>query len=221
MQRLKNFLTEQDNPTKPSITIWIITFLCLIAYFLPWVHHQTTSLSLGAYDLAEWAGLHPLIRISDPPRLVSLYLRALPVLLVALISFNAPKPLFKSLGWWFSLGFVIVTILALLPPLEYFTDGNARRDPNYQQHFQLVLASLSIGLIGLSGLLRRFRRFLNTITAMIGIGIIFKALGDIIDAMEWSGLNVSVGIGGILMFTLFVILATYNITNIFSRNSIK
>ena len=220
VQQLKNFLTEKEDATIHPITIWIITFLCLIAYFLPWIHHQTTSLTLGAYDLAEWAGLHPLIRISDPPRLVSLYLRAIPVLLVALISFNVPRPIFKSLGWWLSAGFIIATVLALLPPLEYFTNVNARQDPNFQQHFQLALASLSIGLIGLSGLLRRFRWFLNIIIAIMGIGIILTALTDIIDAMEWTGLSVNVGIGAIFMFILFVLLATYSIIRILRRTSL-
>ena len=210
MQQLKNFLSKQENTTKPPLAIWLITCLCVIAYFLPWVHHQSTSLTLGAYDLAEWSGLHPLIRISEPSRLVSLYLRAIPVLLVALISINAPRPILKSIGWWLSAGFIVVVAFGLLPPLEYFTNAGARQDPNFQQHFQLALTSLIIGLIGLSGLLKRFRWLLNIIIAVIGIGIIFEVLDDIIDAMEWSGLAIEVGNGGILMFVLLVILAAYS-----------
>ena len=60
----------------------------LIAYILPWVNTRATGLTLGAYDLAEWASLHP----ASIQLLPSLLIR-LQLVIITIIFLNDRKKL--------------------------------------------------------------------------------------------------------------------------------
>ena len=49
--------------------------LAIIGYLLPWVITPAQSLSMGAYDLAEWTSLHPVVRQTLPFLWATLALR--------------------------------------------------------------------------------------------------------------------------------------------------
>lgn len=129
---------------------WILILLALVAYTLPWLVAPSSSLSPGAYDLAEWMSLHPAARYVQPPLLPSLLLR-LPLACLGLIIAFAPMGL---AGW--ARGLVVLVLgMALLPPIEFFT--LYRNDPNYQQQFGLALFVLISGVISLSRFLSQWR----------------------------------------------------------------
>jgi hypothetical protein len=63
---------------------WGLWLVLLIAYVLPWVLHSTSSMTLNAYDLAEWTTLSPAQRQVSPALPVALGLRLQLPILVAL-----------------------------------------------------------------------------------------------------------------------------------------
>ena len=117
----------------------------LFAYSLPWIAGPGASLTLNAYDLAEWTSLHPWVRAATPPLVVTFMLRALPALLTLFLFTTAARSWRRYIAV-----IVFVVALALLPPAAFF--GSAFDDPNFRQ--QAVLALLTLGLPFLSVRLR-------------------------------------------------------------------
>src|SRR5688500_1464361 len=103
---------------KPN-TSQLLTIILLIvgcaAYRLPWLTNPGSGLSLGAYDLGEWASLHPAVRSGNPALLTTLLLRLPLVCLGLIISIGFLR---GKLG--FALLLIVLTGIALLPPLEFF-----------------------------------------------------------------------------------------------------
>ncbi len=64
---------------------WVLVCLAfaLIGYHLAWYTHPTAGFTTNAFDLAEWASLHPAVRSSSPPMLTSFLLRLPLIMLVA------------------------------------------------------------------------------------------------------------------------------------------
>lgn len=118
--------------------------LLLVAYSLPWVSAPTIAgFTNGAYDLAEWASIVPSVR-ADSLLLTPLLLR-IPLACIAVYLVLSDTR--RSTLWLRIVGLDLL-VIALLPPLEYFTSASG--DANYQQSFFLALATLILGAVSAS-----------------------------------------------------------------------
>ncbi|MCY4145515.1 MAG: hypothetical protein OXE95_04560 [Chloroflexi bacterium] len=128
-----------DRPaSRPLLTISLLLSL-LTGLLLPWLLAQSAPLTLNAYDLAEWASLHPLQSASNPPLAAPLLLRVHLVILCALVGAAAQGNHAKRAA-----ALVIVALaVAQLPPIEFVND---LANLNYRQQFGLALASLFLGI---------------------------------------------------------------------------
>ncbi|MCZ7542374.1 MAG: hypothetical protein M5R40_02005 [Anaerolineae bacterium] len=94
-----------------ATTVALLGFaLALLGCYLPWVAHPAAALAPNMLDLAEWTSLHPAVRGSAPPLLLTFALR-LPLAL-------AGVGIAYAVRWGWLPGLVIA--LTLLPPLEFF-----------------------------------------------------------------------------------------------------
>jgi uncharacterized membrane protein len=137
-----------------------LLFLCLglIAYSLPWVSAPSASLTLGAYDLAEWASLHPAARTASPVLLPPLLLRLGLVWLLLIAAYSTLPRSIKALV-------ILIGSVALLPPLEFFVSDLA--DVNYRQQLALAIFTLIVGLIGVVGFFRRWTGLIQIALAAV------------------------------------------------------
>jgi len=181
--------------------------LALLAYALPWIANTSTPLTMGAYDLAEWASIHPVARISEPTMLVSLLLRLPLVFMAIIVGFAAPTPPLRVVGWWVALIAVLIITASSLPPLEFFTGGAERSDPNYQQQFYLTIAACVGGFAGLTGLLPKARPYVAIVAAVGAIAVSIDGINRSISLMDW--MNLSAGISnGLILYVIVMILVT-------------
>jgi len=191
-----------------SPVIWIIFILfTLIAYTLPWVVGGGVSLTFGAFDLAEWASLHPATRVMSPILLTSFLLRFPLVCLSWIIAFNAPPYPFKSGDWWFYGLISFVLLIFSTPPLEFLTTN--RDDINYLQQAGLSFIGLIGCGIGLAGILKPYRLYIAI--AITFMGIIASIWGMILAyslLLEFQ-ISVSTGIGIIACVGMFIFMAGY------------
>ena len=190
---------------------WILILLAIVMYILPWVINPGTSLTFGAYDLAEWTSLHPDVRNSD--MLTALWLRVPLVCLTLIVAFNS-KATF-SIHWWLSTALAGLLILTALPPFEFLTE--ARNDPNYQQQFVLFLLAAIGSLMGLSGAARRFHPSVVMFAAIMGI--ITGSMGVMQARNLMIGFSMPVALGwgmfgfsGVLLVLVFYIRAAQDST---------
>ncbi len=143
-----------------------LLFLCLglIAYTLPWVAAPSASLTLGAYDLAEWASLHPAARTASPALLPPLLLRLGLVWLLLIAAYSALPLSLKAVV-------ILIGSVALLPPLEFFVSDLA--DNNYRQQLALAVFTLMIGFMGVAGF---FRRWTGLIQIALAIALVVTVI---------------------------------------------
>ncbi len=115
----------------------------LVAYHGPWFTHITAGFTMHAYDLAEWASLHPAVRADTPWLRTSLFLRLgwwAVVVGVALAANGWPDARVQ----WSLRALALGLALRFVPPKEFFS--GASNDPNYRQMAALfVLSVLAIG----------------------------------------------------------------------------
>lgn len=168
---------------------WLLIVLALVGYSLPWVVTPGVSTSLGAYDLAEWASLHPAARGAALPLVASFVLR-LPLALLALIISVAGER--AGSRWVRGLGVLVLTA-ALLPPLEFFTQY--RDDSNYRQQFGLALLTLIGSLIGLNRRLSGWAGWLISGLALLGVVASLWGAGQAYGLLADFHLSVSTGLG--------------------------
>ena len=143
-------------------TVLVLLLLALGAYLLPWVVAPNASMTLNAFDLAEWTSLHPLQQQARPPLMVPLLLRIhLPILAISMALWpNGREERYPAIL------FIVLLSISQLPPLEFINNLN---DLNYRQLLFLALATLV-----LSTFLRRFlpaqlRPIVALILALLGI----------------------------------------------------
>lgn len=148
------------------LLFWLWLSLAWLTYVTPWALNPGAGLTVNAYDLAEWASLHPTAQANA--LLTPLLLRAPLMFLTWLIALHAPRELKGS--WWWHVLAILVLVLAQLPPLEFLGETG---DPNYRQ--QALLAVLSLGgawpLLWLKrgqSLLTLLLAFLLGLSALIG-----------------------------------------------------
>jgi hypothetical protein len=179
------------------VLIWAFVVLTLLAYSLPWIITPSLSLTLNAYDLAEWTGLNPAVRGGTVPLLPTLALRLIPALIALWFGQVTTLPR------WIRLIMTLMCAVALLPPLEFFTGSSD--DPNFRQQFGLAISTaLSVGLVYAPAAERwRFRIRLTAIIALVLLSV-----GGLLVSMELLRdyqLPLHVGLGGILLITCVVI----------------
>jgi hypothetical protein len=157
--------------------LWTLLAFALVTYTLPWVINSGVSLSLGAYDLAEWSSLHPAVRASNPPFLATFLLR-FPLACLGVIA-----ALMASKRRWPKLTASILIALALLPPVEFFTQY--RDDPNYRQQFALALLVLLVCLTAFPHRWARLRGWLSAgaalaagVSGLLGLSETYRLMRD-------------------------------------------
>ncbi len=135
--------------------------MLLTGLLLPWLVAPNAAMTLNAYDLAEWASLHPAQAGTTPPLLAPLLLRLQVLILCALVGAVAKTP--KAMR--ISALLICLLAVAQLPPVEFVKDLGSL---NYRQQFGLALASWLLGLAGLRWLAGRFLR--HAMICMLAIG---------------------------------------------------
>jgi hypothetical protein len=189
--------------TKPAFNFmgWVQSALTLIAlafYYLPWLTHKTAALSANALDLAEWVGLAPGQRQSQPAMPASLALRMVLLCLAILLALRG-----RDLRSWLLWGLAALLALTLLPPLEFFQAGGFS-DLNYRQFAGLFAgAGLAIALIFL--LRKRQWPWRVAETAIAGLMLVSAVIGQVLALNVIASLGIPnlVGVG----FFGFVIVA--------------
>jgi hypothetical protein len=180
----------------------LLIFFTLVAYCLPWLVNPGISLTYGVYDLAEWTSLHPVVRASSPALLLTLLLR-LPLICVAgVIVFSRIQKTLRVI-------LIIIITVALLPPLEFFTQYPD--DPNYRQQFALALTTLILGSIGLSDYLRRWHSIIRIAASITGAVTSIWGLARAYSLMKDFMLPVQIGPGGV---AFAVICAVYGLLQV-------
>lgn len=171
----------------------VLLAVALVGYFLPWISTSASSLSLGAYDLAEWSSLHPVVRQTVPFLWTTLALRIplaiLGILFVAYISKTFHR---KSIA----IICLLIAAIALLPPLEFFkTYGD---DPNYRQQFILALTTVVAGIFVIFGQPQKLQKVL--LIALSILGVLASAIGlyQAQNLMQGFDLHIAIGLGGIM-----------------------
>lgn len=144
---------NREESTAPLWRTWLVLaslVLSTICYYAPWFTHRTAGFTMNAFDLAEWASLHPAVRSSTPPMLTSLLLRVPQLALVFAFALAANR-LADPRARWLMRGIAALPLLRFIPPVDFFR--SASDDPNYRQ--MALLTGLGIGLVVLSIPLRR------------------------------------------------------------------
>lgn len=186
---------------------WLIVLLALFLYVIPWVFNPGTTLSLGAYDFAEFLAKRP---IDDRSYNVILILRGQLLLLTALIAFST-KQLYFTARWWIQVALCLMLVIAQLPPLTFI---NNTGDINQQQQALLTIGSVIIIVIGLSGLLWKQHHIIRLIISIVGVISTIYSLIHATDIMNDYGVPAHFGVGGIGLAILYLLISLKNIFDI-------
>lgn len=164
----------------------------VVLYLLPWVVNPAASLTPNGYELAEWTSLHPAVRGASPPLMTSLLLR-LPLVCIALVvAFTTRRSIVAAM-------FVLVVSAGLLPPELLQATGN----PNSTQQGALALITLIGGMVGVSEILPRTRRWVASAIAVVGGVACVVGLAQGVDLMRGFTLPAQIGIGGAVLAVVF------------------
>lgn len=186
-----NYLSKQTNMPRQLQSPLIFTFLiiALVGCFIPWIVVPVGGLQMGAYDLAEWSSLVPAVRQAAPFMWPALALR-LPLAFVGvLFSLYTAQ---NHRGW--AVTIAIVTAIALLPPLEFFTIY--RDDANYRQQFIIAVGTLIIGIMGIGLRDQNKQMTLIVIVCLLGCIASVVGLGQAYTLMGSFSLHPTLGLGG-------------------------
>lgn len=185
--------------------------IAAVGLTLPWTYNGSSALSFSAFDLAEWTTLVPEVRYGGNAMALPQNLRLLVVLLMFAMSL-LPNRRF-SMGWFACALIGLAGFVGLLPPFEYFIDPRTgfRGDSNYNQLMTLALIGLGAVILGLSGLLWRFKRI---VIPLLVVGMVLLALSSATESLSYlnryvpaqTGIGVGVFCSGLLLtgLTLFL-----------------
>ncbi len=201
--------TSSLDLSKPHNAALLFVLGGLAAYLLPWLNAPGTALSMGGYDLAEWTSLYPELRFAQPPLLVTLALRLPSALLIILLAMHHSDEYITPfrLRWILMLLAVLITSIALLPPLEFISNTD---DPNYRQQFALAAATLALGTLSLFRLPVLHTAWARLNLALLGLGISGIALAEAQRLLIGLSMPVAIGPGGIGTGLAFALLAAFN-----------
>ncbi len=185
----------------------ILLILGLIAYTLPWIIGAGASLTFGAFDLAEWASLHPTTRALSPILFTSFLLRMPLVCLAWISAFNAPPYPFKSASWWIYALLCLILVMLSTPPLEFLTIF--RDDINYIQQANLTIVAMIGAGIGLSGIFKKYRVYFAIFAGIIGIITSIWGWMNGYALLADFQIYVSLGVGVIMTIAIFLVMCGY------------
>ena len=168
--------------------LYLLLATALIGYLLPWAVAPSAPMTLNAYDLAEWASLHPLQRQTNPALLAPLELRLQLVILSVALGLLAVGRAQR----WLALILILLLTLAQLPPFEFVYDI---RNANYSQQFTLAAISLIVALAATPFNLRRLRPYALILLSILGIGSAIHGAAQALDLLALLGQGASAGAG--------------------------
>lgn len=208
LMRSRHSPAKAAKPGNAAFLVWLAIAIALIAYLSPWLVNPGVSLSLNAYDLAEWSSLHPTVRGNTPILLTTLLLRLPLVCMALIVALSTTGPVIRREQWLAAM-FVIGTAIALLPPLELF--GQATGDLNYRQQFMLALCAFFGGLVGLSGLATKFHKPTRFMLALLGAAASVAGTMHSFDLMQRLNLPAQVGLGAIVATAILIAIAVLDV----------
>ena len=182
----------------------------LVGYLQPWIVAPTGSMTLSAFDLAEWASLVPAQRVTSPPLLASLLLRLQPVIICLLLGAVADSRAKIAL----SAVAILLLSTAQLPPFEYVYDLN---NLNYRQQFFLAFASLVGGFAAmlLSG--RMLASLATIVLPIVGLVTSVMGLARAEALLAQFQLDASSGAGIVILSATYFALLALSARGIISR----
>ena len=186
-----------DPVQKHALLLLILLLLGLLGYVSPWAVAPSASMTLNAFDLAEWTSLHPAQRHTEPPLLAPLLLRAQLVILTLIFALTASRRAWR----WISALTVLLLALAQLPPFEYVYDI---ANLNYRQQFGLALFSLIAGLVATRFGHRRLMRFLLIVLPVLGIVSVYAGVSQAFGVYRQLQSVASVGMGPWLLVASYI-----------------
>lgn len=189
--------------------------LLAVAYNLPWLMSNGAGLTMDGFDLAEWASLHPDVVHSTPGLLTSLFLRIIPVIVIAIVATNTP-PYPSNRRLWLSSAFItIIVAVMLFPPFEFLT--SERGNMNYRQMFVISISCLVGGGVGLSGIFYRMRFYVMMVGGICGVLVSTFGLSQVFQLYADFYLPRQVAIGGILTILAFAMIVIVGVQHILSK----
>ncbi len=181
---------------------FMILVLCGIGYLTAWVTHPAGGLTFHAFDLAEWASLHPLVRAESPALLTTLLLRLPLVVISILFALSAHRERRWRIWCWAA---AFATALGLLPPFDFVTQLS---NGNYQQQFGLALIAAAALALSLTGRLKHAYPILSAAVALIGLISGLVGFARALDLLRAFDVAASPGVGvfvtniGLVLFAL-------------------
>lgn len=155
--------------TRYCSLVLTLLLMALTGYLLPWIIAPSSSMSLNAFDLAEWTSLHPLQHSSTIPLLVPLQLRLQLLILAAIFALISKDLLSGAVV----AAVILLAAVAQLPPPEFIGQlSNA----NYRQQFALACACALLPF--LMWRLKHERHKLRIIISLSAIGIAIAVAGQ-------------------------------------------
>ena len=168
--------------------LYLFLAVTLIGYVLPWAVAPSATMTLNAYDLAEWASLHPLQRQTNPALLAPLELR----LQLVILSVGLGLLAVGRAQRWLSFLLILLLALAQLPPFEFIYD---MRNTNYSQQFRLAAISLVVAMAATPFNLRRLRPYALILLSILGVGSALHGAAQALDLLALLGQGASAGAG--------------------------
>lgn len=189
---------------KRPLLLLAVLLLGLAGYLLPWAVSSSAPMTLNAYDLAEWASLHPAQRQTTPPLLAPLLLRVQLVILTLILALSASGRPMRAM----SAAAVVVLALAQLPPFEYVYDI---ANLNYRQQFGLALASMIAGLAATRLANRRIIRVLLVVLPIAGIISVIAGVAQALEVYRLTQSVAGIGLGPWLLCASYVGIVAANV----------
>ncbi len=194
---------------QPTLFLYIAIAIGLFGYIMPWIITPTTPLTLGAYDLAEWASLHPSQPHTSPALLVPLLLRIQLLIITILVAISSTDNM-KSR--FISLIVIIILFIAQLPPLEFLI--SASDNINYQQQMVLAVISLMAGIGLIVVKLPKLRDYILIVAIILGVGASWFGLEQAQQLYTLSLQEYTVGFGIWILIVAYVGVALFAGRNI-------
>ena len=191
---------------RQALKSWPWLLGALFGYYLPWVWHPAAALTANAYDLAEWANLHPAYS-QRTPMLAPFLLRFDLAGIAVLCALRAARATTCGVRWLYA-GLSLILAITLLPPIDFFR--SAGDDPNYRQQFYIAVATaIALAMIAFlwrKSILPRYQAILEALLALATLIAAIMGEGLAFGVIRSLQIDVTPG-GGIIVFVVFMLLA--------------
>lgn len=181
-----------------TVRAWMLPLLIALAilvYLFPWVQTPINGINGGAYDLAEWASLHPAVQSTLLPLIPSLLLRLHLPIFVLLLSLDIRLPA------WSKFCVIALLIIAQFPPLEFLSE---RDNPNYQQQAALAILSIILMLISTIKGIRAKTRWILAGLGLFGGVLSLAGLAQIMGLLDDFQIAVQPAAGAFALTAIYV-----------------